>query len=201
MHSHRTRRQLLVGAATALSAACAASRVPPPSPATAEHPRSLAEVESRVGGRLGVFALDTASGRVLAHRPDERFAMCSTFKWALAAAVLARVDRGQLALDAPVAYSASDLLEYAPVTRSQLPAGSMSVEALARADGPAITPALAQCALHDPFAAVRLAAVRALVQRSPREPEARAALDTVRAADADRSVRDAAVVAREGHAP
>jgi beta-lactamase class A len=133
MHSHRTRRQLLVGAATALSAACAASRVPPPSPATAEHPRSLAEVESRVGGRLGVFALDTASGRVLAHRPDERFAMCSTFKWALAAAVLARVDRGQLALDAPVAYSASDLLEYAPVTRSQLPAGSMSVEALARA--------------------------------------------------------------------
>lgn len=133
MHSHRTRRQLLVGAATALSAACAASRVPPPSPATAEHPRSLAEVESRVGGRLGVFALDTASGRALAHRPDERFAMCSTFKWALAAAVLARVDRGQLALDAPVAYSASDLLEYAPVTRSQLPAGSMSVEALARA--------------------------------------------------------------------
>lgn len=133
MHSHRTRRQLLVGAATALSAACAASRVPPPSPTTAEHPRSLAEVESRVGGRLGVFALDTASGRALAHRPDERFAMCSTFKWALAAAVLARVDRGQLALDAPVAYSASDLLEYAPVTRSQLPAGSMSVEALARA--------------------------------------------------------------------
>lgn len=86
-----------------------------------------------MGGRLGVFALDTASGRALAHRPDERFAMCSTFKWALAAAVLARVDRGQLALDAPVAYSASDLLEYAPVTRSQLPAGSMSVEALARA--------------------------------------------------------------------
>jgi HEAT repeat protein len=76
-----------------------------------------------------------------------------------------------------------------------------AVEALARAEGPAITPALAQCALHDPFAAVRLAAVRALVQRAPRAPEARAALDTVRAADADRSVRDAAVVAREGHAP
>ncbi len=76
-----------------------------------------------------------------------------------------------------------------------------AVDALARAEGPAITPALAQCALHDPFAAVRLAAVRALVQRAPRAPEARAALDTVRAADADRSVRDAAVVAREGHAP
>jgi len=47
------------------------------------------------GGRLGVFAIDTASGRTLAHRADERFLMCSTFKGLLAAQVLSRVDSGQ----------------------------------------------------------------------------------------------------------
>ncbi len=59
--------------------------------------------------------------------------MCSTFKWVLAAAVLAGVDRGVQALDAPVAYGADDLLAYAPVTRAHLAAGSMTVEALAQA--------------------------------------------------------------------
>jgi beta-lactamase class A len=33
-------------------------------------PASIAEIEARVGGRVGVFALDTGSGKVLAHRPD-----------------------------------------------------------------------------------------------------------------------------------
>src|SRR5262245_44943857 len=33
---------------------------------------SLAELEHRVGGRLGVAALDTASGRRIGHRLDER---------------------------------------------------------------------------------------------------------------------------------
>jgi beta-lactamase class A len=37
-----------------------------------------------VHGRLGFFALDTASGRTLAHRGDERFAMASSFKSRLA---------------------------------------------------------------------------------------------------------------------
>jgi beta-lactamase class A len=96
-------------------------------------PASLPDIERTVGGRLGVFALDTGTGRELAHRADERFAMCSTFKWLLAAAVVARVDARELALDEPVPYGAADLLEYAPVTREQLAGGSMDVEALARA--------------------------------------------------------------------
>jgi beta-lactamase class A len=41
-------------------------------------------LERRVHGRLGFFALDTASGRTLAHRGDERFAMASSFKSRLA---------------------------------------------------------------------------------------------------------------------
>jgi beta-lactamase class A len=95
--------------------------------------RTLEDIERRRGGRLGVFALDIETGRTLSHRADERFAMCSTFKWILAAAVLARCDRRELALSDQVFYGAADLLEYAPVTREQARVGSMTIEALARA--------------------------------------------------------------------
>jgi len=38
--------------------------------------------------RLGVAVLDTGTGHVDGYRLDERFALCSTFKLVLAAAVL-----------------------------------------------------------------------------------------------------------------
>jgi len=86
-----------------------------------------------IGGRLGVVAFDTSTGRTLAHRAGERFAMCSTFKWVLAAAVLARCDRGELAPSDRVFYGSADLLEYAPVTGKQATGGSMTIDALAQA--------------------------------------------------------------------
>src|SRR3546814_2782580 len=48
----------------------------------------LAGLERQSGGRLGVAFLDSASGRTTGHRTDERFALCSTFKWPLSAVVL-----------------------------------------------------------------------------------------------------------------
>lgn len=128
-----TRRQLLLGTVATLATACAPARVtvPPDIPSNAE--RSFAKIEASVGGRVGVFALDTGTGRQLAYRPDERFAMCSTFKWALAAAVLARVDRAQLSLEERVPYSATDLLDNAPITREHVAEGSMTVDDLAQA--------------------------------------------------------------------
>lgn len=125
-----TRRRLLLGA---LTAGCGTSSLAAPSKAPARTLHALAEIEARVGGRVGVFALDTGTGRQIAHRPDERFAMCSTFKWALAAAVLAYVDREQLSLEERVSYGANDLLDHAPSTREHLAEGAMSLEALARA--------------------------------------------------------------------
>jgi beta-lactamase class A len=124
-----TRRTFLLGAAAAWAGACTPSRVRAPAPG----PRSPAEIEASVGGRVGVFVLDTGTGRQLGHRSEERFAMCSTFKWVLAAAVLARVDRGELSLNERVSYGAADLLEYAPVTRAHVAEGSMTIDALARA--------------------------------------------------------------------
>lgn len=111
-----------------LATGCAPSRVIP-----GGGPRSLAELEAKVGGRLGVFALDTGNGRQLAHRPDERFAMCSTFKWVLAAAILARVDRAQLSLDERVSYGSADLLDNAPITTRHVAEGFMAVGALTQA--------------------------------------------------------------------
>jgi len=120
-----SRRRFLIGAITAAAYASSAAASP--------GRRSLADIEAKFGGRLGLYALNTATGQDLCNRPDERFAMCSTFKWLLAAEVLARVDRAELSLDERLPYGAPDLLEYAPITREHLPEGSMSIEALAAA--------------------------------------------------------------------
>ena len=126
-----TRRQLLLGVASA-AAGCATARAPGLATGSASA-RPLADIEASVGGRLGLFALDTGTNRTLAHRADERFAMCSTFKWVLAAAILSEVDRGRLSLDERVPYGPRDVLEYAPVTRAHVADGWMTVGALAAA--------------------------------------------------------------------
>lgn len=59
--------------------------------------------------------------------------MCSTFKLPLVAAVLKRVDAGDESLGRRLAYDATALLEYAPVTREHVSDGGMSVEALCEA--------------------------------------------------------------------
>lgn len=122
----RTLRSLAIvaGVAAGLVASDAHARE------TAREPRSLREVEARAGGRMGVFALDTGTGRTITHRADERFAMCSTFKAALAAAVLAGNDRGEIALDQWIPYTDQDLLEYAPVTRAHVSEGGLIVDSL-----------------------------------------------------------------------
>ena len=56
----------------------------------------LAEIERRLGGRLGIAAHNTQTGARILYRADERFAMASTFKLALAAAVPRKnVDSGR----------------------------------------------------------------------------------------------------------
>lgn len=87
----------------------------------------LAALEAKTGGRLGVAALDVASGARVGHRGDERFPMCSTFKAMAVAATLARVDRGAEQLNRFVPYRRADLMEYAPVARAHVRAGGMTV--------------------------------------------------------------------------
>lgn len=98
-------------------------------------PESFAAIERQCGGKLGVFAIDTGPGRVLAWRADERFPFCSCFKAPLSAFVLSTVDRGQLRLDQRISYGAADIAPsiYAPITRLHLADGAMTVEALCAA--------------------------------------------------------------------
>jgi beta-lactamase class A len=112
-----SRRRALLSAA-----ACAGAWA---SGMTMEVNRAIAALEKRQGGRLGVAAWDTATGHRLLHRADERFAMCSTFKFIAAAAILKRVDLGKDHLDRWVEYGESDLLEYAPVSREHIKEGGM----------------------------------------------------------------------------
>lgn len=95
--------------------------------------KQLAELEAAAGGRLGVCVLDTASGRTIGWREHERFAMCSTFKLLLAAAVLRRADRSQLYLYHKVTFDAGDMLSHAPVTAAKLSIGWLSVGELCAA--------------------------------------------------------------------
>ena len=87
----------------------------------------LAELERRNGGRLGVAAIDTASGRRTGHRAEELFPLCSTFKFLAAAFVLARVDRGEEKLDRRVVYSDKDLVTYSPITKEHVGPGGMTM--------------------------------------------------------------------------
>jgi len=89
--------------------------------------QSLAAIERRHDGRLGVLARDTGSGREIGWRPDERFALCSTFKLLAVAAVLQRVDRGSENLARRIAFGAADLDSYAPVTKQHVAEGTMAV--------------------------------------------------------------------------
>src|SRR5437899_7104736 len=93
----------------------------------------IAAIEARIGSRIGVAALDTTNSKQVDYRADERFPMCSTFKFLAAAAVLKRVDEKKEKLERFVPYDAKDILEYAPVTKEHLKEGGMSLGALCAA--------------------------------------------------------------------
>src|ERR1700744_4189215 len=93
----------------------------------------FAALEARHGGRLGVAALDTATGNRLAHRADERFPMCSTFKLLVAGAILHNVDLGSERLDRFIGYTKADLLPHSPVCLAHLSAGGLTVEQMCEA--------------------------------------------------------------------
>jgi beta-lactamase class A len=93
----------------------------------------LDDMEAELGGRIGVAAIDTGNGARLAHRGDERFAMCSTFKWMLAAAVLAEHDRRGRILEQHLPYGSKDLLAHSPVTQEHVAEGSLPIVELCKA--------------------------------------------------------------------
>jgi beta-lactamase class A len=87
----------------------------------------VADLERKHGGRLGVAVLDTEKTRLIAHRGDERFPLCSTYKYLAAAFVLARVDRKEESLSRRILYARDDLVAYSPVTEKHVSEGGLTV--------------------------------------------------------------------------
>lgn len=77
----------------------------------------LRDLEKHSGGRLGVAVLDTGNGERMLWRENERFRMCSTFKYLLAAAILRQVELGKVALSQQVPITAADMISHAPFTQ------------------------------------------------------------------------------------
>lgn len=119
------RRSLLIGGAAVLLATQLRAA---PNP---EH--KIAALEKELGARIGVAARDTGSGARIAWRGGGRFAMCSTFKWILAAAILTRCDRGDLSLDRRIALAPGRFLPHSPVTSAHARDGGMTVAGLCEA--------------------------------------------------------------------
>lgn len=92
---------------------------------------TLAILEASSKGRLGVSIL-FPSGKRIVHRADERFPMCSTFKFLAASFVLQRVDQGKEHLDRTIAVSKADLVAYSPETEKHA-GSSMTVAELSKA--------------------------------------------------------------------
>jgi beta-lactamase class A len=141
MHDLTRRSTLVSGLALAACTPGADGLTVEPPPA-GDDPR-FAAIERRIGGRLGVVAWNSGTDVRLTHRPHERFAMASTFKWALAAQILhmndPRPDQAYSEFQAPgllqrqVRFSESDLLDHAPAARANLARGWMTVEEMCEA--------------------------------------------------------------------
>ncbi|ADB33249.1 Beta-lactamase [Kribbella flavida DSM 17836] len=82
---------------------------------------AFGKLEKKYGARLGVYAVDTGSGREIAHRADERFAYASTFKALAAGAVLRKYTLQ--GMGKVVKYSESDLLANSPITEKHVATG------------------------------------------------------------------------------
>ena len=60
---------------------------------------AIEQIASGLAGRIGFAAQEIGGDEVISFNGDETFAMASTYKVAIATAVLDRVDRGELSLD------------------------------------------------------------------------------------------------------
>jgi len=104
----------------------------------------LDDLERRCGAYIGLFATDIGTGRTLAHRDGDPFAMCSSFKAYAAARALQKAQRGELDLQQAVFIDPGDpavLLPNSPVTAPQagktMPLAQLCAAALQRSDNAA----------------------------------------------------------------
>ncbi|MET1075406.1 MAG: class A beta-lactamase [Umezawaea sp.] len=128
MTSHLPRRTFAVALVAAALTACSATAAPTPTTATppvtttaARSDADFAGLEKTFDARLGVYAIDTGTGREVSYRDGERFAYASTHKALSAAAVLAINTLPEL--EEVVTYTAADLVANSPITEQHVDTG------------------------------------------------------------------------------
>ncbi|MGB3072627.1 MAG: class A beta-lactamase [Ottowia sp.] len=95
--------------------------------------QAMQSIERQAGARLGVAVLDTGSGAAFQYRGAERFPMCSTFKFLLAAQALHAAEQGKGSLDTRVRYKRSALVPNSPATKPHADGAGMTVRELCAA--------------------------------------------------------------------
>lgn len=116
-----TRRGALIGSMLALPALSLSLRATAAAPGKQQDlAAAFKAMEDRTGARLGVSALDTGSDSRIGYRQNERFAMCSTFKFLAAAAILARVDGEQEQLDRKILIKKRDIISHSPIAEKHV---------------------------------------------------------------------------------
>ncbi|BBY16548.1 class A beta-lactamase [Mycolicibacterium litorale] len=125
------RRRLL--SATAVLGGAAAFATYAGRPALAEPAAGGLEALERANGTvIGVFGVNLETGRTVAHRAQDTFAMCSTFKAYLAAHVLQLVGRGERSLEQRLPVTAADIKPNSPRTEPRV-GGDMTIAELCQA--------------------------------------------------------------------
>ncbi|WP_100086555.1 MULTISPECIES: carbapenem-hydrolyzing class A beta-lactamase IMI-17 [Enterobacter] len=98
----------------------------------------IKNLETDFNGRVGVYALDTGSGKSFSYKANERFPLCSSFKGFLAAAVLKGSQDNQLNLNQIVNYNTRSLEFHSPITTKYkdngMSLGDMAAAALQYSD-------------------------------------------------------------------
>lgn len=103
-----------------------AAQVSTASATAASHTREFRALERAFDARLGVYAIDTGTGKEVAYNDRQRFPYASTFKALAAGAVLD--EYGPEGMDRLIRYTEADLVEPSPVTEDHVGTGMTLAE-------------------------------------------------------------------------
>lgn len=141
-----SRRRVLIGGMTLMATAATAPKLAVADPVPTVEAQ-IAALEVQHGALIGVYASNLDLQRTVAHRAQERFAMCSTFKTYAAARTLQMAERGELSLEQSLFVDPEDILINSPITEAraggELTLAELCQAALQRSDNTAANMLLA----------------------------------------------------------
>lgn len=133
-----SRRQVLLAAATmTVAAACGNTSYTPPRNSDPAEPlppldERIGLLEKRHNAVVGVYGQNLDADHTVAHRDNDMFAMCSTFKAYLSARVLQKAQRGEVRMTDTRAVDPAAVLPNSPITGPKA-GGALSLADLCQA--------------------------------------------------------------------